>query len=191
MKALAAAFVTTFVILAAGSAAWATPAQVLIIRHGEKPDTGYGLSAAGQARAQALVGYFETNPDVTRFGTPVAIYAMTPDENDTEAGTRPLDTVTPLANALGLTVLDTYAKDDVQSLATEVLSNPAYEGKMVLICWEHKMITPLASDLGVSDPGKYPKNDFGQVWEIDFYNDQVVDFRQYEEDLNLSSTVPH
>jgi hypothetical protein len=32
---------------------------VLIIRHAEKPDSGTGLAPAGEARAQAYVGYFQ------------------------------------------------------------------------------------------------------------------------------------
>ena len=54
---------------------WATPAQVLLIRHGEKLTTGADLSPDGQKRAKLLVEYFKTNPDVTKFGKPVAIYA--------------------------------------------------------------------------------------------------------------------
>lgn len=173
------------VFAAVGSpAAWATPAQVLIIRHAEKSDTTPDLSPEGYARAQALVGYFQNNATVTKYGTPVAIYAMAATNQDT--GLRPFETVKPLADALGMTVLSSYKKDDVWDLAAEVMSKSEYIGKMVLICWEHKMITPLASALGVSNPGKYSGDEFGQVWEIDFSNDQVVDFRQYEEDVNVS-----
>lgn len=32
---------------------------ILIIRHAEKPDEGYGLSADGEARAKAYVNYFK------------------------------------------------------------------------------------------------------------------------------------
>src|SRR5438445_10733023 len=34
-------------------------ATVLIVRHGEKPDSGPGLSPEGEARAQAYVAYFQ------------------------------------------------------------------------------------------------------------------------------------
>jgi hypothetical protein len=173
----------------AGSAALAAPAQVLIIRHGEKSDSGSGLSDSGQERAQALVGYFQNNPAVTRFGTPAAIYAMSP-TNDDEAGLRPMLTVTPLANALGITVNDQYAREDVQTLSQSILSNAAYDGKMVLVCWEHKMIAPMAASFGVKpQPDNYDKNEYGQIWEIDFSNNQVIDFRQYEEMLNLPSLL--
>jgi hypothetical protein len=34
-------------------------ASILMIRHAERPDTGTGLSVAGQERAQAYVIYFQ------------------------------------------------------------------------------------------------------------------------------------
>jgi hypothetical protein len=46
---------TAFQITSSGLA----DATVLIIRHAEKPDSGAGLSPAGEARAQAYVGYFQ------------------------------------------------------------------------------------------------------------------------------------
>ena len=52
--------------------------QVIVIRHGEKPDSGNGLNSQGFARAQALVDFLLNNPAVTKFGTPAAIYAMKP-----------------------------------------------------------------------------------------------------------------
>jgi hypothetical protein len=188
---LARLVITTFIaaLSLSGSAALAAPAQVLIIRHGEKPDSGSGLSEQGQERAQALVSYFQNNPAVTHFGTPAAIYAMAP-TNDNEAGLRPELTVTPLAHALGITINDQYAREDVQTLSQSILSNAHYNDKMVLICWEHKMIAPMAASLGVApEPDDYDKNEYGQVWEIDFSNDQVIDFRQYEETLDLSSLL--
>jgi hypothetical protein len=170
-----------FSLICAISPAWATPAQVLIIRHGEKPAQGNDLSAKGEKRAQALVGYFETNPEVTQYGTPVAIYAMAPDDSQ-DPSRRPIETVTPLANSLGLKINTPYARDEVKDLANSILSNSDYDGKMVLICWEHNMIPKLAHKLGVEPkPADWPDAVFDQVWEIDYNGDQVSDFRQYSE----------
>ncbi|MDR3606405.1 MAG: histidine phosphatase family protein [Oligoflexia bacterium] len=181
-----ALIVSAFAGICASGPAWATPAQVLIIRHGEKPDSGSGLSDLGQERAQALVSYFENDTQVTRFGTPAAIYAMAPTNGDT-AGLRPVLTVTPLAQALGLSILDSYAQKDVQPLAQDILSKPEYDGKMVLICWEHHMIPAIAAALGVQpQPDAWGKDVYDQVWEIDFTNGQVSNFQQYQEALNLS-----
>jgi hypothetical protein len=162
----------------------ASPAQVLLIRHAEKPDQGSNLSQEGELRAQAYVQYFQTSPQVTRFGTPVAIYAMSP--SDADSGNRPTETVAPLAQALGLPILNSFAKSDISPLAETVLSNPAYEGRMVLICWEHKMLSKIAGALGVQpEPDKWDSSVFDQVWEIDFSNDQISNFQEFTENLVL------
>jgi hypothetical protein len=181
--ALIAVFFTFFGII---SSSWATPAQVLLIRHGEKPSTGDDLSPQGQQRAQAYVHYFETNPEVLEYGTPVAIYAMkaSTGSDDTDFSYRPVETVTPLAQALGLQVQANYEKDDIQPLVSEIMSNPAYEGKMVLICWEHKVIVDIAAQFGVSPtPETWSGSVYDQVWEIDFSGNQVSNFREFSEHL--------
>jgi hypothetical protein len=181
--ALTAVFFTFFGII---SSSWATPAQVLLIRHGEKPSTGDDLSPQGQQRAQAYVHYFETNPEVLEYGTPVAIYAMkaSTGSDDADFSYRPVETVTPLAQALGLQVQANYEKDDIQPLVSEIMSNPAYEGKMVLICWEHKVIVDIAAQFGVSPtPETWSGSVYDQVWEIDFSGNQVSNFREFSEHL--------
>lgn len=146
--------------------AFASPAQVIIIRHAEK-GTGNDLSPQGYQHAQELVSYFESNPDVTQYGTPIAIYAMSPSEDD--PSNRAVETVTPLAGALGLTLQGQFSKMQIQQVASAVMSDAAYSGKMVLICWEHKVIPDLAVALGVSpEPPKWDKDDFDSVYRIDF-----------------------
>ena len=168
--------------LLSGSIAWATPAQILLIRHGEKPDTGNQLSDIGLQRAQALRAYFETNPAVTKYGTPVAIFAMKQDGPD--GSVRPIQTVTPLAADLKTTINEDYLKNDFQGLAKEILSNPAYNGKMVLICWEHKVIPDIAQELGVTPrPADWKGTDFWTVFEIDYTAAKVSNFKTFSEHL--------
>ena len=50
--------ITAFMLLAAASVAGAQSPTVYLIRHGEKPDTGNGLTAQGQQRAQCLTSVF-------------------------------------------------------------------------------------------------------------------------------------
>lgn len=146
-----------------GSSCWGAPAQVILIRHGEKPDKGHDLSPKGQKRAQALVGYFLKNPDVRMFGSPVAIYAQ---GVGTHKSRRPVDTVTPLAKALKQKIIPIdFAKG--KEMVAEILKNPRYDGKMVLICWEHHAITDLAKVLGVEDPPKFPEA-YDRTWVITF-----------------------
>src|SRR4051812_2923021 len=80
------------------------PAQVIIIRHAEKPDDGNELSLRGEERAAALVPYFLKTGELLKFKTPVAIYAQRP--KDADSSLRSIETVKPLADALHLKVKD-------------------------------------------------------------------------------------
>jgi len=172
--------IITFISLLSASLANATPAQILLIRHAEKPDIGNGLSENGLKRAQELRSYFENNPAVTKFGTPVAIYAMKP--KDAEGSIRPIQTVTPLANDLGLKIHADYLREDIQSLSHDILSNSDYDGKMVLICWEHKIIPDIVVALGVnSRPQDWSDSDFWTVFEINYNNNKASSFKTFSE----------
>ena len=57
---------------------------------------------------------------------------------------RPLETVTPLAKTLKLTVNTEFPDDDVAGLAEEVFKNEMYAGKIVLICWHYGQLPKLA-----------------------------------------------
>jgi hypothetical protein len=164
------------IVLLSSSSVWATPAQVLVIRHGEKPPKGHDLSPAGQARAEALVGLFEKDPRFLAHGTPVAIYAMLPSQED-EAN-REVETVTPLAMGLGLQINEHYIRDQYPQMATEILTSPAYEGKMVLICWDHAVIPQIVAALGVTNPmPAWPSGVFDRVLAINYgSNGNVTSF---------------
>jgi hypothetical protein len=165
-------------------AAWAAPAQVIIIRHGEKPKNGNQLSPRGFQRAQALVGFFEHNSAVTQYGTPVAIYAMEQNPNNDDDSVRAAETVTPLAQALGLQINESYPKDDYQPLVQEIMAAPAYAGRMVLICWEHSVIPMIAQAFGATQaPAEWPKAEFDRAWIIDFSGNRVVDFKNIPQDV--------
>jgi hypothetical protein len=176
MKFLATAF------LLCSSVALASPAQVIMIRHAEKAP-GNDLSAQGYQHAQELVPYFESDADVTQYGTPVAIYAMEPSSED--PSNRAVETVTPLAQALNLTVLANYGRDDYQNVVNEVMANSSYDGKMVLICWEHTSIPAIAAAFGVSpQPPKWDKDDYMTVFRIDFNSQgKVTQFNTFQQNL--------
>jgi len=170
-------------LLFSSSLALATPAQILIIRHGEKPAVGNQLSPRGWQRARALVQYFETNKAVTQYGTPIAIYAMKQDGVD--GSVRPIQTVTPLAQDLGKDVKTPYLRDDYAQLVKDILADRSLDGKMVLICWEHKVIPGMAYAFGVRpQPADWSGSDFDTVFEINFSGNQVSSFKTFPEGLN-------
>src|SRR5262245_55288779 len=167
-----------------------TPAQVLIVRHGEKlgnpadeVNGGPDLSVRGSARAAALTSLFApadyrtselscalatARPDFTghyipvgiagsqpRFATPDFIFAT----KESHHSNRPVETITPLRSALGLG--DDYynhkhSDDDYAQVASDILTHPKYEGKVVLICWHHGKIPDLATALGAAAPSTWP-----------------------------------
>jgi hypothetical protein len=143
----------------------AKPAQVIIIRHAEKPPVGHHLSPQGRRRAAALVPYFLETPEVTRFKTPVAVYAQksTPEH----LSHRPVETVKGLAMALGLELIQ-VPRGEYARMVAEINAKAEYEGKMVLICWEHHAMRGLARAFGVKDAPNYPDNAFDRTWVLTF-----------------------
>jgi len=152
----------------------------LIIRHAEKPANGDGLSPEGFQRAKDLVPFFFRNPAVTRFGAPAAIYAMAPKGQG--GSIRAIQTVTPLAAALHMAIDTRYTRDQIRNVVQEVMSYPGFDGRMVLICWEHTVIPQLAAEFGASEaPQVWDDNDFSSVWELDFVGNAMKAFFSYSE----------
>ena len=137
-------------------------AIVLIIRHAEKPDTGAGLTPAGEQRAQAYARYFQ---DLTVDGarlTPDVIFAA----KDSKASVRPRLTVEPFAKAAGLPVDNRFSSTEPVQLVAALHAMDA--GKRILICWRHGDIPGLLRALGVEPKtvlphGKWPDPVFDWV----------------------------
>ena len=184
------------------------PAQVLIIRHGEKlgnpsddTDGGPNLSVRGSSRAAALTSLFapaqyqtsalscalaSVTPDFTgsyvavdiqgsqpRFATPDFIFAT----KTSHHSNRPIETITPLRSALNLAdghFNDKHSDDDYAKVASDILTNSKYVGKVVLICWHHGKIPALAEALGTAAPPKWPDSVFDRVWQITWQEGQAT-----------------
>jgi len=144
------------------------PSLIMIIRHGEKPDETSGakdpnLTPQGYARAKALATVI---PD--HFPKPDFLFAA----KKSKGSDRPVETITPLAQALDEPIDSKFKADAVDDLAHVVLSDPKYAGKVVLICWHHEKIPDLAKALGAKDaPDNWSGKVFDQVWEIKYDGD--------------------
>lgn len=166
------------------------PRKLMLIRHGEKePDSGpppYGvnengeqdkhsLSPRGWQRAGALVPFFH-NPWAQGVERPDAIYAsaigataVIADGNDVSKSLRPQQTVTPLAEAIGLTVNAPYPVGEEAQLAQTIQSN---EFGVVLVAWEHNHIPNVAQVFCPAAPSSWPGGDrFDRVWVLTRQND--------------------
>ena len=172
-------------VLGTLQAASAQPAQVILIRHGEKPANPEAahLSKEGQKRAKELVPFLTTNPALTNFGLPVALYATHTTKHG--HGIRTQETLAPLAKKLHLPIQTPSLAEDYAGLAKSILSNPAYRGKTVLICWVHDSIPQLAAALGVNpEPPRWKGDVYDRVFLISYQEgkvtlqDLVQDFRQ-------------
>ena len=160
----------TFVALVAFAACApvaAQPRQVVIIRHAEKPDDdSIHLSPAGQERAEALPRLFQRSAVRAHpLPKPDFIFATkrSPHSN------RPVETVTPLARKLNLDINAHFENDDYPKLAAELLTNPRYAGKTVLVCWHHGTIPELAGKLRAEDvPDHWKDSVFDRVWVITY-----------------------
>ena len=136
------------------------PSLVILMRHAEK--TGRlgdsGLSALGEARARALAadwpGFLGGDPD--------ALIAC----RSTPKSTRPVDTVQPLAQRLGLAINDRWGTQDYAAVAAAVGAGRAYESRRVLICWRHDALPQLAASFGVAAP-MWPDDLYDVFWLLE------------------------
>ena len=159
--------------------------KIMIIRHAEKPTTtpppalnGVTITGAqdhdslivrGWQRAGALVALFAPSRGSLQspeLATPQFIYASS--TSDVE-GNRPEETITPLAQKLGLKPNETFAKSQDQQAAASALGCNG----VVLISWPHGQIPTLASYIPLSAnnknsiPSKWPGNRFDMVFVFD------------------------
>jgi hypothetical protein len=149
--------------------AWSVPAQVVIIRHGEKIRHGPpGLSPKGCQRANQLPGFFKPYEKHI-----VAIYAQQP--KGPGGSVRALETIAPMADILHLPINNRYKKQKSKALAREILSAPAYDGGVVVVSWEHRAIIKLTAALGVKLPKRlqsWPSSLYDQAWIVSFEHDK-------------------
>lgn len=145
------------------------PAQIILIRHAEKPDDPDDphLSQAGLKRAERLVSFITTSRAMKKFGVPVATFATQTTKD--HHGVRTQETLAPLARALKLRVQTPCHGKDYAELAKLVLKNPAHANRTVVICWNHEEISELTAALGVKpEPPKWKDSVFDLVYIISY-----------------------
>lgn len=81
-----------------------------------------------------------------------------------------METITPLSAALNLTYGDKQADGDYAKVASDILTDPKYAGKVVLVCWHHGNIPNIATAPGVANPPVWPGSVFDRVWGISYSN---------------------
>jgi hypothetical protein len=151
------------------------PASICIIRHAEKqlgaaPPLGVSIAGApdpesltprGWQRAGALISLFVGRAGATGgapLPTPARLFAS--ELGPHSHSRRPIETLEPLSQRLGVTLDDPFLQDELDQLVAAI---KGYEGH-VLVAWEHKRI-PLIADRLVSTPAQVPR-----VWPDDRFD---------------------
>jgi hypothetical protein len=163
---------------------FSTPARILIIRHAEKPPVNMEsdeLSAKGFERAQALTQLFINQPELVTYGTPVAFYAAAYVPGKTS--NRCPQTLHLLSSSYHQALRTDYEAKEYKELAEEILNEPHYFGKTVMICWSHQYMEELVEALGGFAPGPWSGQVFDRIWILDFEGDSKPKFRDVRQRL--------
>lgn len=155
-----------FFLLLLSETLFAMPAQILLMRHGEKPVVGNELSEQGWLRAKALPQLFLDRAEFQRYGLPVALYAMSPNK---EGGSlRAIQTLKYVSKQLNLPMETDFTRDQVDELINNIKNNKSYDNKMIVICWEHKVLVKIANRLGLNEVSQWPSEQFDRIWSLNF-----------------------
>jgi hypothetical protein len=151
--------------------------MIMIVRHAEKPTQANGehgirpdgrhdqhsLNVRGWVRAGALVGLFapphgEPKDGLRRLD---AIYAS---GHADDGSRRPVQTVTPLAERLGLHIHHGCGLGEEKELAAKLAD---HGGGGALVAWHHEAIPDIIGALGAADfPRDWPDDRFDVVWTL-------------------------
>ena len=146
------------------------PARLIVLRHAEK--TGdkrdRNLSTAGHERAARLVPYV-----LETFGRPDFLIAA----KSSDRSRRPVETIEPLAAALGLEIKGKFDDDEFDGLVAALGAKPAYRSKFGVISWRHSDIPNLVATLGApadTFPAEWGESDYTTLVEITYSSDSKV-----------------
>ena len=154
--------------------------KIMLIRHAEKPSNSHSrgvtaqgrhdresLSIRGWQRAGALAAFFAPVNDVFQhpaIATPQFLFASKPVRH--EGSLRPLETITPLAEKLGLEINSDFMKFEAEQMIESALACPG----VVLICWQHEYLPQLARLISGDEraaTAHWSAHRFDKVWVFD------------------------
>ena len=182
------------IAMAASTAPFAQPSRLILMRHAEKRDA-YALCEMGALRAEALAKQF--------LGRGAAQSLFAPGEKPEAmlaVTLHPIETITPAAQSWSLpvtayTVVPGEDEDDsakeidinkrTQEAARDVMSQSRYDGKIVVMTWEHKHIAKsklekaypgeevtlrqlFHLDATAGAPKSWPDANYDYFWIVDF-----------------------
>jgi len=169
MKNLFLVFALIFIVDGIYSCAYAQPSgnlKIIIVRHGEKDETGDNLNCQGLNRALQLPKVL-----VGKFGMPSSIFVPAMDPKKSTAHARMFQTASPLSIKYKVNINTKYGVQDFAPLAQGL---EAQTGTVVVI-WEHKAMDNIIKALGVKAKGlKWGDDDFDSIWIVTYKNGKAV-----------------
>ena len=154
--------------------------KVIIIRHGEKPETGNNLTCKGLNRSLQLPAVIQS-----KFGIPNFTYVPSLKPGDKTSHSRMFETVVPLATKFNLAINSKFDEKDISGLTTEIKT----KNGIVLVVWEHSVIPYLLHGLGINEELNWPSDDYDSIWIITFTNGKPT-LSKDKEQLTPSSDCP-
>ncbi|HEY2963697.1 MAG TPA: hypothetical protein VGJ37_14855 [Pyrinomonadaceae bacterium] len=155
--------------------------KIMLIRHAEKPakdGAPYGVTRKGEQSKESLEirgwqragalstllapsnGHFQH----TSLAKPQFLYASKPLRR--KGSRRPIETITPLAEKLGLGIHSDFARSEFDQMVEEAFSCRG----IVLICWQREYIPQIAAHIVGQDhivPTTWPEDRFDMIWLFD------------------------
>jgi len=167
LSVVAIALVSLLGAWAANGQAPQPPATILLIRHAEKLTDGQmDLSPVGFERAKVIPQLFGGPGAAAPHNLPRPDFLFA--THVSKKSNRPVETITPLSEALKLSIGSEIEDKDFATLAKQLLSGK-YAGKVVLVAWHHGSLPEFAEALGAVPPYKpWPDTQFDRVWRIDY-----------------------
>jgi len=141
------------------------PKEILILRHAEKPAdvSNENLSVKGYERAAALAYYMPN-----AFGSIDHIFAA--GVGHKSHSERPRETITPLAERLGIKVHHKYLKYEYQEMVNHIFDDDKYTNTTIAIAWQHTDIEAIATAFGAEKvpTSKWAGKCFDLVWKLTY-----------------------
>ena len=124
------------------------PANIFIIRHGEKNSTNYGLDQNGIYRASQIANFIN---NLAKDGYPISyIITCQPDPYNKNRGSgsmHPEQTISAASFLLNIPHTMYSISSDVVPTVKALYDSGIYNGLNVLICWEHTAIQSLCLEI--------------------------------------------
>ncbi len=173
---------------------WAAPAQIIVLRHAEKdPVTAQLVKPEGLERAAALAYYLTETPYLQNFGPIAAVFAARQINQSDRIVPRPIETMMPVAELLQLPVHSPFNATQTDEMADFILNSPQYDGKNIVICWNHTSMIALLNSFGYQWPLEttfYPNCRFDMVFVLTYPQTSPYPLLYFQQLLYGDATCP-